>query len=94
MSGRTKGPWICPGTDGGDFVICNAKGKRRTIAHAYSKADAEFIVRAVKGADFTPYEFLWFTPLHGGRRRLVAIAELTHMACADVWTFAGIGILE
>lgn len=45
---HTAGPWEMPGTDGGEFVICthNSKGKRRTLAHAYSESDAHLIAAA------------------------------------------------
>jgi len=45
---HTPGPWIIPGTDGGDYVICRRErnGKRRTLAHAYMEADARLIAAA------------------------------------------------
>lgn len=41
-------PWICPGTNGGEYVICTDgnKGKRRTIAHVYDADAAAYIVAA------------------------------------------------
>lgn len=39
---HTPGPWVSPGTDGDDRVVCAAmQGKRRTLAHVYGEdADA------------------------------------------------------
>jgi alpha-L-arabinofuranosidase len=50
---HTPVPWECPGSDGGEFVICHtdSTGKRRTLAHVYSKQDAAFIVTAVNAYD-------------------------------------------
>jgi hypothetical protein len=44
----TPGPWEMPGLDGDEYVICTdkAKGKRRTVAHAYSDANARLIAAA------------------------------------------------
>lgn len=41
-------PYECPGSDGGEFVICHKdkSGKRRTLAHVYDAATAAFIVTA------------------------------------------------
>ena len=53
---HTPEPWECPGTDGGAHVICHtdSSGKRRTLAHVYSKADASRIVACVNLlAEFT-----------------------------------------
>jgi len=42
---HTPGPWLCPGKDGDDFIVCclDKTGKRRTIAHAYTEANARLI---------------------------------------------------
>jgi hypothetical protein len=46
-SDRAPGPWESPGTDGGEYVICaKVKGKRRTVAHVYSEANARLIAAA------------------------------------------------
>jgi hypothetical protein len=48
---HTKEPCECPGTDGGEYVICYKdkirSGKRRTIAHVYGEANARRIVACV-----------------------------------------------
>lgn len=46
--GHTPGPWEVPGTDGGEWVVCHKDkaGKRRTLAHVYSEADARLIMLA------------------------------------------------
>lgn len=45
---HTPGPWEAPGRDGDEWVICThkSKGKRRTVAHAYSEHDARLIAAA------------------------------------------------
>jgi len=45
---HSKLPWENPGTDGGEYVICytDEHGKRRTVAHVYSEANAALVVEA------------------------------------------------
>lgn len=46
QTAHTPAEWICPGTDGGEYVICTAQGKRRTVAHVYDKDHARLIAQA------------------------------------------------
>ncbi len=48
MTKLSKGPWEAPGMDGDAYVVCTAKshGKRRTVAHAYTRDDAALIAAA------------------------------------------------
>lgn len=48
MTTHTNGPLEAPGMDGDAFVVCTHKmvGKRRTVAHAYSAADAALFAAA------------------------------------------------
>ena len=48
MSKFTPGPWLTPGTDGEEHVISHidVDGKQRTLAHAYSEANARLIAAA------------------------------------------------
>lgn len=48
MAKHTKGPFEAPGRDGDTFPVCTHKrvGKRRTVAHAYTAADAALFAAA------------------------------------------------
>ncbi len=60
MSKHTPGPLECPGLDGGKWIVCTHKdkGRRRTLAHVYSEANARLyaaapeMYEALKGIDF------------------------------------------
>lgn len=59
--------WECPGTDGGDWVICykDKHGKRRTIAHVYNKEAARLVTKAPE----------MYSLLDEARRLMVAVGE-------------------
>ena len=46
LAPATPLPWITPGTDAGEYVLCSngSKDKRRTVAHIYEPTDAAYIV--------------------------------------------------
>ncbi len=45
---HTSGQWECPGSDGGEWVICRGEaGRRVTLAHVYDEQHAHRIIACV-----------------------------------------------